>query len=100
MLEREYQAHLIKGIKNTWPGTEVLINDPNYIQGIPDLLILFPNGTWAVLEVKASEKSKMRPNQEWYVNDWGRKAIYGGFIYPENEREVFLALHQSLASRG
>lgn len=96
MLESEYQAYLIKKIKNVWPGTEVLILDPNYIQGIPDLLLLFPNGLWAVLEVKASEKSKMRPNQEWYIREWGKKACFGAFIYPENEEEVFNALQASL----
>lgn len=98
MLERDYQAYLIKLIKKLIPGCEILILDPNYIQGIPDLLILSPNGTWAVLEVKASEKSKLRPNQAWYVNQWGAKARFGSFIYPENEQEVLVALQQSLAS--
>ena len=38
--EREFQAKLIKEIKNKYPGCMVLKNDPNYIQGVPDLLIL------------------------------------------------------------
>lgn len=98
MLERDYQAYLIKRIKQLVLGCEVLILDPNYIQGIPDLLILASSGKWAVLEVKASEKSKLRPNQEWYVKKWGQKAAFGSFIYPENEKEVLVALQQSLAS--
>lgn len=97
MLERDYQAYLIKLIKNLIPGCEILILDPNYIQGIPDLLILAPTGKWATLEVKASEKSKLRPNQAWYVQHWGEKA-FSSFIYPENEQEVLVALQQSLAS--
>lgn len=97
MLERDYQASLIKKIKRLIPGCEVLPLDPNYIQGIPDLLVLAPTGKWGTLEVKASEKSKLRPNQEYYVKEWGRKA-FSSFIYPENEQEVLHALQQSLAS--
>lgn len=96
MLERDYQAYLIKKINRMWPGCVVLLLDPNYIQGIPDLCILFDCGKWAVLEVKASEKSKLRPNQAYYVEHWGSKAIFGSFIYPENEEEVLLALQQAL----
>lgn len=98
MLERDYQAYLIKLIKKLIPGCEIQLGDPNYMQGIPDLLILAPTGKWAVLEVKASEKSKVRPNQVWYVESWGRKASFSSFIYPENEQEVLVALQQSLAS--
>jgi hypothetical protein len=97
MLERDYQTLLIKKIKNMIPGCEVLILDPNYIQGIPDLLILAPTGKWATLEVKASERSKLRPNQAWYVQEWGQKA-YSSFIYPENEEEVLDALQKALRS--
>jgi hypothetical protein len=96
MLERDYQAFLIKLIKSLIPGCEVLLLDPNQIQGIPDLLILAPTGKWATLEVKASEKSKLRPNQEWYVQHWGEKA-FSSFIYPENQEEVLHALQLALA---
>lgn len=96
MLERDYQALLVKQIKQLIPGCEVYMLDPNQIQGIPDLLILAPTGRWATLEVKASEKSKLRPNQAWYVREWGRKA-FSSFIYPENQEEVLRALQQSLA---
>lgn len=96
MLERDYQALLIKRIKVLIPGCEVLLLDPNQIQGIPDLLILAPTGKWATLEVKASEKSKLRPNQEWYVRHWGEKA-FSSFIYPENQEEVLNALQSALA---
>jgi hypothetical protein len=95
MLERDYQALLIKKIKRLIPGSEVLPLDPNYLQGVPDLLILAPTGKWATLEVKASEKSKLRPNQEWYVQHWGEKA-FSSFIYPENEEEVLRELKLAL----
>lgn len=38
-----------------FPGCIVMKTDPNYIQGIPDLLILW-NDKWATLEVKEVPK--------------------------------------------
>lgn len=94
MLERDYQKRLIDRIRNEFPGSIVFKNDPNYIQGIPDLLILH-NDRWAALEVKVSAKSSIRPNQEFYVARMNEMS-YASFIYPENEEEVFYALQQSL----
>lgn len=96
MLERDYQAYLIKLIKALIPDAVVLLMDPNYIQGIPDLLILAPTGKWATLEVKASEKSKLRPNQAYYVELWNTRG-FSSFIYPENQEEVLHALQHALA---
>ena len=69
-------------------------NDPNYIQGIPDLIVLH-NSHWAALEVKKSSKAKHRPNQGYYVEQLN-KMSYSSFIYPENEEEVFNDLQQAL----
>ena len=49
MLESKFQAKLIKEIKENLPGCIVMKTDPNYIQGMPDLLILHKN-KWASLE--------------------------------------------------
>ena len=65
-LEKDFQAKLIKDIKKLFPGCMVMKTDPTYIQGIPDLLILFKN-KWASLEVKKSIGASRRPNQEYYV---------------------------------
>lgn len=94
MLERDYQALLIKKIQKLLPGCLVMLGDPNYIQGCLDLII-FHGPRWAMLEVKASEKSKVRPNQRYYVEEWG-KMTFCSFIYPENEEEVLNALQQAL----
>lgn len=94
MLESDYQSYLIKKIKKMFPGCVVLKNDPCYIQGVPDLLILNKD-RWASLEVKKSSKSKVRPNQKYYV-DLMRDMSYSSFIYPENEEEVFNDLQQAL----
>ena len=61
-LERDFQAGLIKEIKNMFVGCIVLKTDPTYIQGLPDLLILFKD-KWASLEVKRSRNASKRPNQ-------------------------------------
>jgi len=100
MLENEYQQHVVEEIYNILPGkklvdTIVIINDPNYIQGIPDLTVLH-RAKWAFIEVKLKEKSKEQPNQRWYVEHW-RRDVFTAFIYPENEKEVLLALQQALA---
>ena len=47
-LERDFQSKLIKEIKQRFPGCVVMKNDPNYIQGIPDLTILY-NDRWLLL---------------------------------------------------
>lgn len=96
MLENEYQAALTKRLHNLFPGCLVLKNNPNWIQGIPDLTILFGN-RWALLEVKASAKSKERPNQRYYVEQYS-KMTFCSFIYPENEEEVLNALQQAFQS--
>jgi hypothetical protein len=96
MLESEYQALLIKKIEKLLPGCWVQKNDANYQQGIPDLTI-YHGPKWAMLEVKASEKSKERPNQRYYVEKWA-KVTFCAFIYPENEEEVLNALQEALRS--
>lgn len=94
MRENEYQAKLIPKIQALLPGCLIMKNDPNYIQGIPDLTILYKD-KWGLLEVKASEKSKERPNQDHYIRLMSDQG-FASFIYPENEEEVLNALEQAL----
>lgn len=93
MLESKFQSTLIKDLKKAFPGCIVMKNDPNYIQGIPDLLVLFKD-KWAALEVKRSNKAKHRPNQDYYVDLLG-KMSYSSFVYPENKEEVLRELQQT-----
>lgn len=92
--ENVYQAELIKKIESLIPGCFVLKNDPNYIQGIPDLLILYGD-KWAMLEVKRSEDDKHRPNQDYYIDKFGEWS-YSSFIFPENEEVVLNELQRAL----
>ena len=96
-LEKIFQSELIKELIALFPGCIILKNDPTYIQGIPDLLILFED-KWAALEVKKSITASHRPNQEFYVNKMGRMS-YANFIYPENKEVVLNELQETFFSR-
>ena len=93
-LESKFQHNLIKKIKDRFPGAIVMKNDPEYIQGIPDLTVLYGEH-WATLECKKSESSSKRPNQEYYVDLMNRMS-YSSFIFPENEEEVLNELEHAL----
>lgn len=84
--ENKYQAGLIKRLTARFPHCMILKNDSGYLQGVPDLIVLFES-RWAMLEVKASATASHQPNQDYYVD----KLDYMGFarfVYPENEAEV------------
>lgn len=93
MTEAEYQEKLRKKIEKRFPGVMILKNDPNYIQGIPDLMVIYGQ-KWAALEVKLDENAKHRPNQDFYIqkmNDMG----FAAFIFPQNEKEIIDAMERS-----
>lgn len=79
-----------------FPGCIVMKNDPNYIQGIPDLIVLW-NDRWAALEVKRSSKASHRPNQEYYVEMMDNMS-FSRFIFPQNKEEVLDELQRSFRS--
>lgn len=93
MLENKFQSKLIKEIKNEFPGCIVLKNDPTYIQGVPDLLILH-NNKWASLECKKNAKARKQPNQNYYVEKMDSMS-FARFVSPENKDQVLdeLGLH-------
>lgn len=93
MLENKFQSKLIKEIKDRFPGCIVMKNDSSYIQGIPDLIVLFRN-KWAALEVKKSNTASHRPNQDYYVDKMNNMS-YAAFIYPENKEEVLNGMARS-----
>lgn len=97
MLERVYQATLIKNLKEMFPGCVILKNDTDYIQGIPDLLILWRN-KWAMLEVKGHIHAPERPNQRYWVDELDGMS-FAAFISPENEEDVLHDLQQAFRSR-
>ncbi len=95
-LERDFQSKLIKELKDIFPGCIVMKNDSSYIQGIPDLLVLY-NDKWASLEVKRNANARKRPNQDYYVDKMDEMS-FSRFICPENKEEVLHELQQALRS--
>lgn len=93
MLESKFQSNLIKKLKKLFPGCIVLKTDANYIQGMPDLLILYKKH-WATLECKKSKTSKHQPNQDYYVEKMNNMS-YSAFIYPENEEDILDELERT-----
>ena len=93
--ESKFQKELIDKIEERLPGCIIMKNDPNYIQGIPDLLILHGN-KWASLECKKSEKASHQPNQDYYISKMNGMS-YASFVYPENEQEVLDEIQRALS---
>lgn len=94
--ESKFQRDLIPEIRALLPGCLILKNDPNYLQGVPDLTVLFEK-RWGMLEVKASETAATQPNQEHYV--WLLNTMsFAAFIHPGNKDEVLRALQHALRS--
>jgi hypothetical protein len=85
-------------LRQRYPEAIVVKNDANYLQGVPDVLMLL-HDTWAAFEVKPYRDARTEPNQKYYVrlmNDMS----FAAFVYPENKDEVLDALQFALASRG
>lgn len=91
MLENRFKTKLNNEIRELLPGCIILHMDPNEIQGIPDLLILYKN-KWAALEGKKSASAPARPNQPYYVDLMDRMS-FASFIYPENKDRVLDELY-------
>ena len=86
MKESQFQSELIKELKTEFPGCIVLKNDANYIQGIPDILVLYRD-KWAALECKREENSSHQPNQDYYVSIMNNMS-FAKFVFPENKEEI------------
>ena len=97
MLEGSFKTDLIKELNELFPGCIVLHNDPNDIQGFPDLTILYQD-RWAVLEGKKSLHERYRPNQEYYL-DYCNDMSFGAMICPENREAVLYELQLAFSVR-
>lgn len=94
MTEAKYQSELIKKLGLLFPDCVILKNDPGYLQGVPDLVIFYED-RYAFLEVKASERARVQPNQDYYVQKLNEMS-FAAFIYPSNEEDVLCALERAL----
>lgn len=86
MKESDFESNFIKDLEELLPGSIVIKNYANYMQGFPDRLILFEN-KWAAFEFKRGIYSPVRKNQRYYIkllNDMS----YASFVYPQNSERV------------
>lgn len=97
-LESAFQGKLIKEIKRRFPGAMVMKTDPNYIQGLPDLLVLYQDH-WATLECKRTRNAHCQPNQEYYVDHMNQMS-FSRFIFPENKEEVLREMEHAFRPTG
>ena len=95
-LPRKNLPRLIQKLKVMFPGCIVLKNDANYIQGFPDLTVLWKE-RWALLECKRTSEAHKQPNQQYYI-DRGNELSFARFISPENEEEVLYDLQQAFGA--
>lgn len=93
MLENRFKTQLVNELEDMFPGCVIIHADPNEIQGIPDLIILYED-KWAALEGKKEANASHRPNQDYYVELMNRMS-FAAFIYPENKEEVLNELQQA-----
>ena len=95
MLESKFQSDLIKELKRRFTGCVVLKNDAGYIQGIPDLLVLYKHH-WAMLECKVT--SRAQPNQLYWVDKLDDMS-FAAIISPDNKEVVLNELEQAFQPR-
>lgn len=96
ILEKNFQRDLIKELKKRFEGCLVLKLDPKYIQGIPDLLILYGD-RWAALEVKRSLHASHRPNQDHFIQMMNEMS-FAKFISPQNKEKILNELESTFRS--
>ena len=96
--EGDFQSNLIDSLKERFPGCIVVKNDARYLQGVPDLTILY-NDKWATLEDKREKNAHHQPNQDYYVEKMNNMS-FSRFVYPENVEEVLNELEQSFKDIG
>lgn len=97
MRESQFQAKLKNELEELFPGCIVLKNDANYLQGFPDLTILY-NNNWAVLECKKSLHEPFQPNQDYYIELLDHMS-FASMICPENKEAVLYELQQAFTPR-
>lgn len=92
-----FQYQMRKRLEQEFEGCIVLKNDPQWIQGIPDLLMLW-GPYWVALETKGGSRSSRRPNQPYYVDKLDQMS-FASFVSPDNVEEVIDEIHRSFRSR-
>lgn len=96
MLESKFKKDFLKEVDDIFPSCVILKNDPTFMPGVPDTIILW-NDRWAMLEFKNAKGAAKQPNQSYYVELLNAMS-FAAFVYPENRNEVLDALQESFGA--
>jgi hypothetical protein len=94
--EGKFKSSLIAEIERRFPGAIVLKNDANFLQGIPDQLILYRD-RWAAFEAKASIGARRQRNQPYYIRLLNEMS-FARFVSPETAEEFLDDLQTAFRS--
>jgi hypothetical protein len=86
VVETKFRIDLVHELEDLFDGCIILLGNSSYIQGIPDILILWRD-RWAALECKDRRTARKEPNQQYYVNKMNEMS-FAAFVYPENKDDV------------
>jgi len=85
-LESDFVIILKEELRMRFRDCFIIKLDPNQVQGIPDLLVLWRNN-WAILETKRGLRSVHQPNQEYYIDKFDTMS-FAAFVNPLNYQDI------------
>lgn len=92
--EGKFKDTLNRELMQRFPGCYILKQDPHFLQGVPDILVIWKD-RWAMLEAKKASNASRQANQDWYINVFN-KMSFASFIDPGNMEEVLDAMESAL----
>lgn len=96
--EGKFKERLNRELMQRFPGCYILKNDSSFLQGVPDIMVLWRD-RWAMLEAKRSPSASKQANQDWYIQVFD-KMSFASFVDPDNVEEVLDAMESAFqASR-
>lgn len=96
MLESKFKEKFFEEFKAKVPQTGILYKASFSKRSYPDVVLLGPNGRWAVLEFKRAEKAARRIHQALHIEILSEMG-YARFVSPENSEEVIRELEAYFA---
>lgn len=95
-LETAFALDLKNEIKDRYPGCYILKQNPNELQGVPDLIVLYKD-KWAAIETKREPNSDKRVNQEWHINRMNEMS-FATFANQRNRDEVLNGIQETFGA--
>lgn len=94
--EGKFKDELNRALYTRFPGCYILKNDASYLQGVPDIQVLWKD-RWAMLEAKKASSAARQTNQDWYIKVFNEMS-FAAFIHPGNMEEVLDAMEHAFTS--